>query len=52
MDVVERGLRVARRGAASGSQLLFEVLLARAHVAPGALTVTDRLAGSEATWPA
>jgi putative molybdopterin biosynthesis protein len=46
-DVVERGLRLARRRDGAGSQLLLDVLLARAHVAPEALTLAERQAESE-----
>jgi putative molybdopterin biosynthesis protein len=46
-DVVERGLRLARRREGAGSQLLLDALLARAHVAPEALKVAGRAAESE-----
>lgn len=46
-DVVERGLRLARRREGAGSQVLLDALLARAHVGPEALTTAARLAESE-----
>jgi putative molybdopterin biosynthesis protein len=46
-DVVERGLRLARRRDGAGSQLLLDALLARAHVGPEALTTARRVAESE-----
>lgn len=46
-DVAERGLRLARRGSGSGSQVLLEVLLDRAGLTPAAVCWAERLAETQ-----
>jgi putative molybdopterin biosynthesis protein len=47
-DALARGLRFALRGEGAGSQLLLEVLIARAGLAPGDLNVVERPAETHA----
>jgi putative molybdopterin biosynthesis protein len=47
-DALARGLRFALRGEGAGSQLLLEVLIARAGLAPGDLNVMERPAETHA----
>ena len=47
-DVARRGLRLARRGEGSGSQVLLEFLLAREGLAPGQVATAERVAETQA----
>ena len=46
-DVARRGLRLARRGEGSGSQVLLEALLARAGLALAAMRTAERVAETQ-----